>query len=65
MYYRYYSRDDRRFGSWVVIAVISALITAGVLRLLLTPTAGAGKERLETVLRPPLRLRKMLLSRPV
>jgi hypothetical protein len=31
MYYRYYSRDDRRFGSWVVIAVISALITAGVL----------------------------------
>jgi len=50
MYYRPYRRDERRLGRRVVVAVISALITAGVLYAYFTRlTAGAGGERLETV----------------
>jgi hypothetical protein len=45
MYYRPYRRYDGRIGRRVVVAVISALITAGVLYTFFTRlTAGVGGE---------------------
>jgi len=62
MYYHYYNR----FGSWVVVVIMSALITAGVLCSFFShSTAGAGRERLETVVTGTVTVEEDALSRSV